>query len=127
MKISAYIAAGLLALAAVQTSWAQDQPARPDHYKGEASATLEQAVANFSEYNTKLAAILAKDSLSPADMNDIHQLTYTLENALEKMREEMTDLAAELEEVHIASETVDTVTAKAKGNAYLETARKLVK
>ena len=57
---------------------------RPDHYKGESSATLEQALANLSSHNTQLAAILAKDELGPEDTAKIHELTYTLENALEQ-------------------------------------------
>lgn len=58
---------------------------RPDHFKGVPSETLEAAVGNFSEYNKKLAEILAKDELTPEDMVHVHELTYTLENALEKL------------------------------------------
>jgi len=99
---------------------------RPDHYEGKPAETLEQAVANFSEYNTKLEAILAKNELSARDLNEIHQLTYTLENALEKINMEFSDLADVLEEVHVASETAGYDAVKERGQAYLETARQLV-
>lgn len=98
---------------------------RPDHYAGEPSETLEQALSNFSEYNDKLDKILSKDELSATDLNEVHQLTYTLENALEKIRSEYADLAEVLEEVHIASETTDSDSVKSKGQDYLETANKV--
>lgn len=126
MKLTYHVVAGFLALALSQTTLAE-QNTRPDHYKGEPSATIEQAVTNFSEYNNRLAKIIAQETLSPQDMNEVHQLTYTLENALEKLRADFTDLAEVLEEVHVASETVDTSTVKAKGKTYLDSARKIIK
>lgn len=99
---------------------------RPEHFEGEPAETLEQALANFSEYNDKLAAILAKDELSPKDLYEVHQLTYTLENALDKIRNEYEDLAETLEEVHVASEHNDTGTVKSSGKAYLDAGRQLV-
>lgn len=98
---------------------------RPDHYAGEPSETLEQAVSNFSEYNDKLKDLLSKDELSASDLNEVHQLTYTLENAVEKIRSEYADLAEVLEEVHVASETNEPSTVKEKGQAYLETSKQL--
>lgn len=101
-----------------------NQPVK--HYKGEPSETLMQAVANFSEYNQKLKAILKQD-LTQENMGQIHQLSYTLENAIAKMKEEINTMADNLEAVHIASETMDTETTKTKGKAYLETAGTLIK
>ncbi|WP_375057003.1 DUF6746 family protein [Zobellella sp. DQSA1] len=99
---------------------------RPDHYKGEPADTLVQAVANFSEYNTKLAEVLAGE-LTPAALNEVHQLTYTLENALTKINEETAALAETLEEVHIASETNQPQVVKDRGEAYLEVSRTLIR
>lgn len=100
---------------------------RPDHYQGKPAKTLEQAVANFSEYNQKLADILAKKELSAADMHQVHELTYTLENALEKIRDELDDLEDVLEEVHEASEYANITKVQKYGKVYLETARKVIK
>lgn len=100
---------------------------RPDHYQGKAAETLEQAVANFSEYNRKLAEILAKKELVAADMHKVHELSYTLENALEKIRDELDDLEDVLEEVHEASESADIAEVKKYGQIYLDTARKIIK
>src|SRR5210317_901812 len=80
---------------------------RPTHYKSEPSETLEQAVQNFSEYNRKLEVLLNKEKLTAAEMATVHQLTYTLENALNKINAELDKLSETLEVVHKASETVD--------------------
>jgi len=99
---------------------------RADHFKGQPSETLEAAVSNFSEYNKKLAEVLAKDELAPADMVQVHELTYTLENALEKIRDELEELADILEEVHVASEELDAAEIREQGGRYLDTAGKVI-
>jgi hypothetical protein len=99
---------------------------RPDHYKGKPSDTLEQAVANFSEYNQKLKTALAGE-LTPLAMVEIHELTYTIEVALEKIHAETAKLKDTLEELHVASEHMDTDTAKARGDAYIKAAQTLIK
>lgn len=100
---------------------------RPDHFKGEKATTLAAAVNNFSEYNQRLEALVSKDELSAQDMHNVHQLTYTLENALEKIEAEFGALAETLEAVHVASEHGDTATVKTQGERYLGTAREIVK
>ncbi|MBZ2188428.1 MULTISPECIES: DUF6746 family protein [Alcanivoracaceae] len=99
---------------------------RADHFEGKPADTLADAVANMSEYNKQLAAILAQGALSPQDMHNVHQLTYTLENALAKIRAEVVELADVLEAVHVASETADTDAVLESGAVYLDTARILV-
>jgi len=96
-----------------------------EHYEGEPAETLEQAVTNFSKYNNKLDKMLAGE-LTPEAMNEIHQLTYTLENALGKLNEEFADLAERLELVHKASEHADPETVKFEGSVYLEKSRKVI-
>ncbi len=56
--------------------------------------------------------LVAKDQLSAEELFEVHQLTYTLENALQKIQTEMTDIAAVLEEVYLASEKNDSTTVK---------------
>jgi|SRR5699024_10728791 len=99
---------------------------RPDHYKGLASPDLQTAVANFSEYNNRLEKELSGE-LTNANLEKIHQLTYTLEVALEKIEDELDDLADLLEEVHLASENYDFAGVKKHAPAYLETARTVIK
>lgn len=100
---------------------------RPEHFEGKPAETLEQAVKNFSAANEELAVLLAREDLDAKDLHEVHKLTYTLENALERIREDLDRLAGTLEEVHLASEATDAETVKARGSEYLETARTLVK
>lgn len=97
-----------------------------EHFKGEPSKTLEQAVANFSEYNNRLEKVLAGE-LTPEAMNEVHQLTYTLENALGKLDSELADIAERLEKVHKASEHADPGTVKKQGMVYLDKSQTIVK
>ncbi|WP_127347936.1 DUF6746 family protein [Pseudidiomarina mangrovi] len=100
---------------------------RPDHFKGQASETLEQALVNLTDYNAKLAAILAKAELTPADMAEIHQLTYTLEVALQKLDDEVDTLKDVLEEVHKGSEMMQFERVRDNGQRYLTTSQKFLK
>lgn len=122
-RVSMHLCSFLLATGFSAGAIAQE---RPDHFRGKDSATLAEAVANFSEYNKQLASLVAKSDLAPADMVKVHELTYTLENALEKLRQELEQLAGTLEEVHVASEKLDAAVIKSRGRVYLETARKVI-
>ncbi|QIB67482.1 hypothetical protein G3T16_01045 [Kineobactrum salinum] len=100
---------------------------RPDHFKGKPSETLAAALLNFRDHNKELGDILDKNDLSPRRMVEIHELTYTLENALNKIRSELDGLAAMLEEVHLASEQTDTHTVQSTGSAYLKMADEIIR
>lgn len=99
---------------------------RIDHYKGEPAPTLEVAVKNLLEFNQKLEAILRSDELDMYKLAEIHQLTYTLENALERLDDELENIAELLEEVHVGSETGQLEQVRQSGKAYLQQVRKLV-
>src|SRR5690606_42097519 len=88
-----------------------------EHFKGEPSKTLAQAVANFSEYNNRLEQVLA-GVLTPEAMNEGHQRTYTLENALGKLEDELVAMAERLEKVHRASERAEATTVKHEDKVY---------
>ena len=125
MQHSFRLFAGVVALSLSAVSWADSD--RPAHAKGEPAETLQQAVTNLSEYNTKLEALLTRDELNAQDMHEVHMNTYTLENALQKIQADLAESAEVLEEVHIASETGKPEIVKEKGQAYLQTTRTLVK
>lgn len=93
---------------------------RFDHFEGKPSPSLPAALSNLAEYNAQLAALLEQDTLSAEDLHRVHQLTYTLENALEKLASEGVRLADLLEEVHLASERGDKNTVATSGKAYLQ-------
>ncbi|MFY0991214.1 DUF6746 family protein [Halomonas sp. C05BenzN] len=103
---------------------AEEKPG--EHFEGEPSDTLAEAVANFSKYNQELADLLARDELTMREIGEIHVLTYTLENALEKISEEVEEMAEVLEEVHLGSETGNVERVRTNGEIYLESARTLI-
>lgn len=98
---------------------------RPDHYKGKASENLSQALENLREYNALLATEMSGE-LTPQKMAQIHQLTYTLERALERVGKDVEQMKVDLEEVHLASETMEMGKVKNNGAKYLEASNKLV-
>lgn len=100
--------------------------ASPIHFRAQPSATIEQAKENLREYNARLQTLL-QGSLGNDEMVQVHQLSYTLEDALKKLNEELAQLAATLEEVHLASEKLDRDAVVSRGRAYLEHAGRFLK
>ncbi|MCW8158518.1 hypothetical protein D7243_20295 [Stutzerimonas stutzeri] len=90
------------------------------------SRNLAEAVKNFSDYNNRLEQAMAQ-GLTPESMAQIHELTYTLKDALDKINEEMGDLTDTLEEIHIASEAKDAEEVESHTTEYLKTARTVIK
>ncbi len=115
---------GLVVSISVLATNALHADERPDHFQGEASETLEQARSNFDEASQSVAELLAQDDITMADMARIHELTYTLENALERIDEEYDALEEQLEELHLASEGADVEKARELGETYLDNARR---
>ena len=70
---------------------------------------------------------MTKDELSAQELHEVHMITYTLENALQKIQADLEETAEVLEEVHLASESNKPEVVKEKGQVYLETTRTLVK
>lgn len=115
-----------LALAAALGALAVPAAAQEvDHYAAKPSETFSDAVANFNEYNALMADVLDNDSLTVADMERVHELTYTIEVALAKMVDTLQTLPATLEEVHLASEGDSPNQLRGVADAYLETAMEL--
>jgi len=114
-----------LALAALLATSGAAVADEVDHYEAQPSRTLEEALSNLAEYNDRLNAIMEKDELSAEDLDAIHQLTYTLENALARIGTEVEGMAVNLEEVHLASERLDRETLREHGPRYLRKARRL--
>ncbi|MDZ7811053.1 MAG: DUF6746 family protein [Arhodomonas sp.] len=88
----------LALLAGLVCSAATYADERPEHFEGKPSETLEEALSNLGEYNERLTAILEKGEVSSEDHARIHELTYTLENALARIDEEVGEMAEDLEE-----------------------------
>ena len=111
---------------AIPTFTAQADDDMPEHFEGEPSRTLEEAFDNLGVYNKKLEKLLDGE-MTPEKMGEIHVLTYTLENALQRIEDDVDDLAEALEEVHKASERAEDDTVMQKGKIYLEGSNKLIR
>ena len=93
---------------------------RTEHYQPLAAETLEQAVANLRSHNAHLQGLLDQPALSDEDLVKVHELTYTLELALERVSQVLGETADVLEEVHLGSETMDSNKVRDNGERYLE-------
>ena len=122
--LSILLAAPLLAFGLSGTAAADE---RPDHFEGEKAATLDEALSHLAKYNAELRSILAKDELGPDDTAKIHELTYTLENALARIDDEVEAMAESLEDVHVASERYEVETVRTQGRRYLDASSKLAR
>lgn len=116
MKVMNYLAAAALSFGVATMAKAESV----EHFKGESAESLEEAVTNFKRYNQRLENLLKQDSMSADDVTKVHELTYTLENALAKINDELDKLAVKLEEVHLASEKYDADAVRDHGDAYME-------
>lgn len=93
-----------------------------DHFSGKPAANLEQAVNNFNQYNQRL-----EKALESEDMQAIHELTYTLENALARMDADLEQMVTDLEEIHLGSEAADAERVNESAARYLESVNTLKK
>lgn len=123
MKVLKFMAALVVGFSLVSSALADD---RVSHFKGKESETLAEAIANFKDTNKKLEALLSGE-VSNNDIAAVHEATYTLEKALEKINSELSTLAETLEEVHLASEKFDQQGVKTHGEEYIAVVKKLNK
>ncbi len=121
-RIALLMLAGLMSSGVAMANDHEEEHDRAEHFEGKPAETLEEAVANFSEGNQQLAEMLASGELTNEQMGELHILTYTLENALQKIDQEMESIAVSLEEVHLGSETLDQERVASNGADYLEAA-----
>ena len=77
------------------------------------------SILNLQQKNQELAQLLKNKPLTVKELNKIHQLTYTLENALEKINHDIKSIQISLERLHKASETNAPEKVKALGDSYL--------
>lgn len=91
-----------------------------NHFPSLSATDIQTAFCNIQNYNKQLTAITSKEKLTALDMVKIHELTYTLENAVIFLKATLETVSVDLEEVHIASEKLDQTVIKASGQKYLK-------
>lgn len=113
------LSASAMAIATLESEQTH-QAQRTEHYQPLPSNTLEQAIKNLHSHNAHLQQLLDQPSLSMEDMVKVHELSYTLELALQRLSRVLDDTADVLEEVHLGSETMDNNRVRDNGERYLE-------
>lgn len=98
---------------------------RIEHFEGKPAQTIEAALENLHVANRQLELLLASQSLDAEVSYEIHQLTYTLENALERLEDELAHAQETLERVHLASEANQGDVLATEGPRYLELSQRL--
>lgn len=93
---------------------------RAEHFEGEAAADIAEARANLAAANAELRELLSQDELSSADMARVHEISYTMENAIQRVQTDLEEAAVALEEVHLASEEMDRETVNRQAPNYLD-------
>lgn len=89
------------------------------HFPSLASENTSEALCNLAKFNEKLQAIVNKKTLTPEDMVKVHELTYTLENAVIRLQKDLETIAIDLERAHLASEHLKGEKVKQSGEKYL--------
>lgn len=114
-----------ISLAVVSFAVASAQATDIKHFKGEKPESLAEAFAIIEKYNPQLESFISSEP-TPQQMAEIHQMTYSLENALKFIDDHLDETQENLEKVHIASETMEKETVQEKGKEYLQGTKELV-
>ncbi len=111
-------------LLASSSVWAQQVDVQ--HFVGKPANSAAEARANLKETHPKLEAILKRQKIDDDAMHEVHRLTYTLENAIHRLRAELEAAAESLEALHQSSEYMKADEAREHGKRYLEQIRAIV-
>lgn len=90
-----------------------------DHFPALQAPDTSVAICNLNNFNAKLQAILNKPQIGVEDMVKVHELTYTLENAVQRLQQDLVVIADDLERAHKASESLQQDMLRTSSNAYL--------
>lgn len=107
------------------THAAEPPPQRVDHYQAKQANDVAEAVANLREANNKLAELLSGE-VNDYAMHDIHSLSYTVEESLARIMDEMKMLLDTAQDMHFATEGLKRDAVIDYGEAYLTGVRKII-
>ncbi|MBK5942531.1 hypothetical protein CCR79_01370 [Halorhodospira halophila] len=77
------------------------------HYEGEEPEGLAEALTLLAERQERLEELLAADALADEAFHEIHEMSYTLENAVERIQGDVDRMAEHVEAIHLGSERLD--------------------
>ena len=79
---------------------------RVDHYEAQNLQTTEQAVQTLQDNNAKISKILEAKELGALELETIHEISYTLEAAIDKLISEKAAATDQLEAIDEAIQAV---------------------
>lgn len=91
-----------------------------NHFPSLDAPNTAVAVCNLNKFNAKLANIVNQSEISVEDMVKVHELTYTLENAVQRLQQDLVNIAEDLEKAHKGSEALQQEVVKSSGKGYLK-------
>ncbi|MCB1650498.1 MAG: cupredoxin domain-containing protein [Alphaproteobacteria bacterium] len=101
----------LLVFGVFQVSYADEVVEPVHHYEGHFVASSEDALRYLDDYSGQIGVISDKKTLAAGDLERIHELTYTLENAVDYLsahkaaaQEKLDAVDEAIQAVHHASE-----------------------
>ncbi len=83
-----------------------DHDERVHHYEGAQMETAAQALQSLKDNNAKVAEILKAEKLEGKDLEAIHEISYSLENGIDKL---IADKAGETAKLEAVDEAVQAV------------------
>ncbi|MDY0072905.1 MAG: hypothetical protein RBR77_09685, partial [Thauera sp.] len=105
---------------------ASDAPAeRPSHYQAKKADSIAETIKILRETNAQLSELLAGE-MGDYDINDVHSLSYTLEDALLALAKEAQALHKVVADMHFSSEGLDRDAVIDYGNMYLRRIQQIV-
>ena len=99
---------GLLFASGLLSAQASDQDERIDHYEGHTFETEIEAFDALKNKTEDVAKILSAETLDDQKMEQIHEISYIMEDAVAKIKNsasfDFSKLSENLETLHLASE-----------------------
>ena len=117
--MSAMLAGALVSSSVLADDHGDHEADTAKHFAAKPSPDVNTALCHLATYNKLLSDVTSAQSVDPVAMNQVHELTYTLENALARLHQTLAATAAALEEVHLASERMDETVVKQQTQMYL--------
>lgn len=121
----AFVALSAIIAMAPSAHAAEPPPQRIDHFQAKHADSVEEAIANLRDANAKLAQLLSGE-VNDYAMHDIHSLSYTVEESLTRIIDEMKMLLDTAGDMHFATEGLKREAVIDYGDAYLSGVRKVI-
>jgi len=96
-----------------------------DHFEGKKFDNIAEAVEVLKDYNQRFEDKM-NGQLDALTLHEIHELSYTMEDALAYITSTLYTVAEELETVHQATEHASPDTVRDSGTKYLELTRAII-